>query len=241
MALLSAHLDGEQRLDIESSDNTGRRSKRLCRSPLQLLGEAIHRRQERWDSLSIELIAMGCGSSQTRLTRPALRKLLAMAVPVDTDCVGIASESTLLMECTKARTAAEPVILSCVRELVERHGADVSRGNRHGINPLIIASARGFPTIVKYLLKKNAAIECPGTGRFVTYFGNKARPVRGTMTALEWAAAMLAAETQFWPPETPKAVVQRSLQGLSDCVSALRYHTKADLTLKTGSQTCTTI
>ena len=214
IALLIAFLDGGQR---PAGADVGRRSKRLCRSALQQLGEAVQRRHQRWDSLSIDLIAQRCGSSPSRLSTASLKKLLAAAVPVDIDKVGLASESTLLMECVKARTASATVILSCVRELVEGHGADVNQANQHGggVSALIIAAARGFPGVVRYLVQKGADVSHRGTGRFVTYLGTHAKPVRGTMTALEWATAMLDAEREL-------CVMDRNLQSLADCVAALR-------------------
>jgi len=224
--LFVAFLDGDRAAELnDTSPSTQqqscRRSKRLCRSPLQLFGEAVQRRAERWDSLSIQLIGLGCGSSASPLTTPNFRKLLSAAVPVEIDTVGIVSESSLLMECVKARTASEAVILSCVRELVEQHGADVNRANRCGMSVLIISAARGLPGVVKYLLTKKADTSVQGTGRFVTYVGTKAKPVRGTMTALEWARAMSEAERTFQTGAASSAASRSFTASLPDCIAAL--------------------
>lgn len=77
--------------------------------------------------------------------------------------------STFLMDVLRARYAKESVILSCVKELVEVHGASlvvpgIERGcsrNRGGnggngniLPPMVVAAARGMSTVVKYILSR---------------------------------------------------------------------------------------
>jgi hypothetical protein len=103
--------------------------------------------------------------------------------------------------------------LACVRELIERYGADpnlaaaretktVARGssganhkagNGGGLSPLIIASARGMPTVAKYLLQKEATPFAVGTGRFRLHT-NSSKSISGTYRPLEFARTMREGE-----------------------------------------------
>ena len=122
---------------------------------------------------------------------------------------------TILVECCRARYVKESIILGCVRELVERYGADpnlaaarenktVARGssgganhkagNGGGLSPLIIASARGMPKVAKYLLQKEATPFTVGTGRFRLHT-NSSKSISGTTyRPLEFARTMREGE-----------------------------------------------
>ena len=63
---------------------------------------------------------------------------------------------SLLMNCLEAAGAEESAILACVKELVERHGADVN-SKVWLAAPLCVATGRAMPLIVEYLLEKGAS------------------------------------------------------------------------------------
>ena len=128
------------------------------------------------------------------------------------------------MECCRARYCRESVILACVKELVEKHGAnpDVATGagpgagGAGGLTPLCVAAARGMASVVRFLTGAGASLTIEGTGRFrLSVAGNKRRlSVAGTHNALLWSEAMLAAEREA-------GVVEADLKGLEDAVKVL--------------------
>lgn len=113
---------------------------------------------------------------------------------------------TFLVECCRALYVQESVILCCVKELVEKHGAspnvyascDVGLkfkgvNGSSGITPLCVAAARGMPSVVRYLIRAGADINLSGTGRF-RLVANTMQSVVGTFTPLEFAEAVKEAE-----------------------------------------------
>ena len=128
---------------------------------------------------------------------------------------------TLLIECCRARFVGERVIVLCVRELVEKWGADVDvatgvgpgEGGAGGLTALSIGSARGMPALVKYLFGRGADRTKSGQGRF-RLFGNNAASVGGNHTPLQWARAMLAAEVEA-------GVEGGDLECLRECIRIL--------------------
>ena len=202
MQLLVDILDGKTPCNKEDEGEV-RRSKRLKKTPLESFGDAMRRRLMRWDSLAIEMVSLCTLPGKEVLTKEKFDKLVKSAQPTDIDHVGLASESTVLMEIVKARKMGDVSIMKCVKQCVETFGADVNKGNQHGINPLILSAARGLPNVCKFLLKHGADPTLKGKGSFVSYVypnnGTIASPpkkvvVKGTYTAGEWARAMQDAE-----------------------------------------------
>jgi hypothetical protein len=72
---------------------------------------------------------------------------------------------TFLVECCRARHVRELTILQCVRELVEKWGANISiptqEGNDVSLTALCVAAARAMPTVVKYLLSQQQKLFSP--------------------------------------------------------------------------------
>ena len=127
---------------------------------------------------------------------------------------------TFLIECCRARHVKESVILSCVRELIEKRGAlpDVSSGivksgNKKGLTPLCIAAARGMPSVVDYLLKHGASYHLEGSGSF-RLFSNPMKSISGTLTPLAFAKKMMNAEIE-------NGVDMQDLRLLRACIQLL--------------------
>lgn len=126
------------------------------------------------------------------------------------------------MEACRARHVAESVIVSCVRELVEKRGSlpDIASGagpgknGAGGLTPLCIAAARGMASVVRYLLKVGASPVVKGTGRFRLFCnGSKSIHCRN-VTPLEFAKAMMDAEQM-------EGAAADALRSLNSCIRIL--------------------
>ena len=135
---------------------------------------------------------------KTRLTVRRLRWALDEFEPH----VNYRYVTSLLNECCSA-DAKDTVILECVRELIENFGADPNlgtipdEGSLHGVTPLIIASARAIPSVVRYLLDAGASPFTIGNAKF-TWEEKGSRNVKGSHTPLEFAREMREAEIAQW-------------------------------------------
>jgi hypothetical protein len=148
------------------------------------------------------------------------------------------------VECCRARYCRESVIHACVKELVEKHGADPDvatgagpgAGGAGGLTPLCVAAARGMVSVVRFLAEAGASLTVEGTGRFRLWGasssssssssssatgnssggggGKRRLSVAGTHNPLLWGEAMLAAERQA-------GVAEADLKGLEDAVKVL--------------------
>ena len=103
------------------------------------------------------------------LTKAKLRGLLAEYGPIRVNTV-VSSGSTFLVEICRARHLSQATVLSCVKELVETHGALVNGVTYESASSrqtaLAVAAARGLPHVVKYLLSRGANPQITATGRF---------------------------------------------------------------------------
>ena len=86
--------------------------------------------------------------------------------------------------------------------------------------PLVVASARGMPSVVRYLVGSSvgANVGTEGTSRFRLYMKPK-RSVGGTFTALDFARAMLEAEVE-------NGATEEDVGSLNECIRILGRHSK---------------
>mmetsp|Transcript_11004 Transcript_11004/g.16645 ORF Transcript_11004/g.16645 Transcript_11004/m.16645 type:complete len:347 (+) Transcript_11004:1325-2365(+) len=165
---------------------------------------------------------------------------------------------TFLVDCTRARHIKESVILSCVKELIEKYGASPyipaleqgkrrtsssnkgnnnsnssatsSTGNSNTLPPLVIAAARGMPSVVKYLLthddEEGTLMSMEGTSRF-RLFTNAKKSICGTYTPLQFAQKMKEAEIENG------ANIQTDLKSLNQCIRLLSSTPKRSIKTKT--------
>ena len=99
----------------------------------------------------------------------------------------------MLMEIIRARVH-ESAIAAAAAELL-RLGASVNATNSEGLSPLIMASARGLPKVVKLLLAHGAWLGQRGLGRF--RLADTRQSIRGRMSAQEFVSALLEAEARI--------------------------------------------
>jgi len=141
--------------------------------------------------------------------------------------------STLLVDLTRARHITERVILSCIKELVEKHGASPNiyavegschvRNRRGSYLPaLVVAAARGMPEVVKYLLNIGASLTQEGTSRFRLHT-NSAKSVAGTYSPLNFSLTIKKAEL---------ACGATNLKCLNRCIELLEERGKLELEQK---------
>jgi hypothetical protein len=134
---------------------------------------------------------------------------------------------TLLVEVLRSRfVRTDAVILRCVKELIEVHGADpnlaaVDAGNRTSstgqsslVPPLVIAAGRGLHSVVRYLVQAGASIHATGTARF-RLISRHCKTFKGTfLTPLEFSKALMAEELQY-------GATENTVQGLKECIRIL--------------------
>mmetsp|Transcript_26434 Transcript_26434/g.76292 ORF Transcript_26434/g.76292 Transcript_26434/m.76292 type:complete len:329 (-) Transcript_26434:49-1035(-) len=199
-----------------------RASKRLRRSPKDTVA-ASHLLLIERTSIAHFCVTEWAHSKQSPLSVGRLRWALREYGPNVRINQRVEIGGTILVECCRARYVKECVILGCVRELVERYDADPNlaatsekkhrtratnetavvvgggsganrqAGSGGGLSPLIIASARGMPSVVRYLLLKEASPFVVGTGRFRLHV-NSSKSVSGTYRSLEFARTMREGE-----------------------------------------------
>ena len=184
-----------------SSISHRRKSERLSMS-----GEAVFARA--WRALISRCEALHhavaiAGQDTRNLTVGTLKAILQRWGPCKlVDRASPVYNATLLMEVCKARGTREANLVACARHLLSpAHGADVNArpAGDAPCTPLIIAACRGLPKLVAELLAHGADPTPRGEGRFRLCGSHKS--LFGRRTALEWVAALLAAETAHAVPE----------------------------------------
>ena len=91
------------------------------------------------------------------------------------------------------------------------------QSQRHGntLPALVVASARGMPSVVKFLLDRNPHLRNEyGTSRF-RLFKNSRKSISGTYTPLEFATEMMEAEMEH-------GASKRELKSLDQCIRLLK-------------------
>ncbi|KAL7486473.1 hypothetical protein ACHAW6_012987 [Cyclotella cf. meneghiniana] len=243
-ALASASNDGSLQKRVQTSQNhSPRRSTRLRpNTPKESYIHAYNLLLSRTESAVLQ-ITEHAHSSTDSLTLSKLKYALIEHGPVAVN-QRVRTGGTFLVEVCRARHVSEGTILKCIKLLVEEYGANpnvpsaefasvknvsISRpsGNAtlktacststvgNELYPLIIAAARGMPTVVKYLLNNGADESLRGSSRF-RLFSNPKKTVRGDgLTALEFAEKM-------WDEEMRNGVEQQDMKGLQRTLDFLK-------------------
>eukprot|EP00804_Cyclotella_cryptica_P029000 CCRYP_012405-RA/>CCRYP_012405-RA protein AED:0.21 eAED:0.22 QI:0/0/0/1/0/0/2/0/314 len=232
-----------QRSRKRAAELSPRRSTRLRPStPKESYIHAYNLLLSRTESAVLQ-IAEHAHSSKDSLTLSKLKYVLKEHGPVAVN-QRVRTGGTFLVEVNRARHVSEGVILKCIKLLVEEYGANpnvpsaefasvknvsISRpsGNAtsktacststvgNELYPLIIAAARGMPTVVKYLLDNGADASLRGSSRF-RLFSNPKKTVRGEgLTALEFAQRM-------WDEEMRNGLERRDMKGLQRTLDCLK-------------------
>mmetsp|Transcript_2943 Transcript_2943/g.4557 ORF Transcript_2943/g.4557 Transcript_2943/m.4557 type:complete len:308 (-) Transcript_2943:309-1232(-) len=207
----------------QGQTGTRRKSKRL-RCTTKSSVEACHRLLLDRTAVAHYALSEMAVSFRTPLTLARLRKIMKEYGPVIKVNYSQEISGTFLVECCRARYVEEIVIFRCVKELVEKHGADVNLActveNKSkssyvsGLTPLIVASARGMPKVVDYLLQAGASPHTVGTGRFRLH-ANAAKSISGTFAPLVWSKYMSDKESENGLPK-------ESLRPLNQCIKLLQ-------------------
>jgi hypothetical protein len=134
-----------------------------------------------------------------------------------------ASGGLFLVEVTRARKVKEAVILKCVQELVENHGAMVDLQTYESVNAhqtaLSVAAARAMPTVLKYLLDHGASREIRCSGRFRLHKNARKSVQLVELTSLECARRVSAAETEYGATASELRDLSRCIDLLNRCSS----------------------
>jgi len=217
----SLYSSSSKRMKNEDDART-RRSTRLCAStPKESYIHAYNLTLSRTETALLQ-IAEHAHSSKDSLTFAKLRNLLIIHGPVAIN-QRVRTGGTFLVELCRARYIYEGTILKCIKHLIEEYGANPNvpsaefssirnitiqgpSGNAasqtacststigNELYPLIIAAARGMPTVVRYLLESGANRSHRGTCRF-KLFSNPKKSIKGAnLTALEFACKMMHEE-----------------------------------------------
>ena len=136
---------------------------------------------------------------------------------------------TFLVDVIKARCVKESVILACAKELIEQYGANPNVPATEGatyqhvlkrkkditLPPLVVAAARGMPSVVEYLLQKHvgANAHAKGTSRFRLYTNSK-KSISGCYSPLDFAIKMKEAEMEH-------GALENQLTSLIECIHLL--------------------
>lgn len=156
------------------------------------------------------------------LTLARLRSTLYTMGPILRVNLRAKTGGTLLVEILRSRYVSNHgVILRCVKEIIEKHGADPNVPAAEGrpgqmgsaLTPLVVAAGRGMPAVVSYLINAGASIHEKGTTRFRLY-SKPTKTIGGTYTPLEFAKALRDAEILHGADE-------RELRGLNECLRLL--------------------
>jgi len=181
-----------------------RQSKRLRQTTAKQDVMAAHKVLcDRTEDAILQIAEMA-HSASTSLTLARLRRLIRTCGPILNINQRAKMGGTMLVECCRARYVTETVVRKCVQELVVNHGADPNIPAAEGhagfqgaaLPPLVIAAARGMPTVVQALLDFGANPVAQGTSRFRLHTNPK-KSVRGdSLNPLEFAYKVKHAEEQ---------------------------------------------
>ena len=183
----------------QNNSRRRRHSKRLKRSPIHKVRDAHQLMKDNTEIAFFYLSEMVAASDKKNLLTPSkFVGLLNEYGPHLRVNTLISTGGLFLVEVCRARKVSESTVLKCAKELVENRGALVdastSESNSTHETPLCVASARGMPSVVKYLLEKGADVSHRSSGRFRLHT-RRTRTVKCVNnTPLEFCEAMLAAE-----------------------------------------------
>ena len=184
-----------------SQERRIRRCKRLRRSSIESVRDAhilLRDNTEIAYFYLCELSRRKISNNNTTLTRAKLCGILNEYGPNLMINTTLSSGGSFLVEICRSRNVnTKATILQCVRELVEQRGALVNiksyESTSSTLTALAVAAARGLPTVVQYLLSKDAgdAASCSARFRLAT---NPKKSIRCVGTALDFASIMMKAE-----------------------------------------------
>ena len=198
-----------------AGSSSGRKSERLVLSERAAFVRAWRAFVARSEALH-HAIAVA-GQDEQRLTVGVLKSIISRWGSGERTLLDRASpvyNATLLMEVCKARGTREHSIVQCVGHLASL-GANLNARppGDAACTPLIIASCRGLPRLVAFLLDGGADPMLAGEGRFRLCGSSKT--LHGCHAPLEWVEALLAAEEENGVPEKDR-------QSLAKCARILR-------------------
>jgi len=189
----------QQDYGVTGTFDKRRSSKRLKKSYLQQVRRAHQLALDNTEIAYYYLTEL-CTSKKNRLSRNNLCSLLHEYGPHLRMNHLTNTGGTFLVECCRARYVRECTILKCVEELVGNWGACVAlatnESRRCQLTALSVASARGMPAVVRYLLKEDANREARSTGRFRLHSNARKTISCQHATPLEFATKMRDAELE---------------------------------------------
>ena len=146
---------------------------------------------------------------------------------------------TFLVNCCRARCVKESVIVSCLKELIEKYGAlpnipshessigNSSRNKNNRLYPLTIAAARGMSKVVKYLIQdrimalgggnscsSTCILMLEGSSRFRLH-SNPKKSISGTYMPVDFAQVMKNAELEH-------GASKEEVKSLGCCIKMLK-------------------
>jgi len=204
-----------------------RSCKRLKRSPVYQVRDAHKLMIDNTELAYFYLWELSCSSSpksKNCLTKMKLVRILDKFGPCLMLNKTVSSGGTFLVEVCRSRNATAHTILKCCEELVEQRGALVNKPTNEASNstltPLCVASVRGMPKVVEYLLSKGAFTDTKCSGRFRLHTNPKKTIRCSKSSPLEFSQAMLAAEEK-------EGAKSSDLVDLKNCIKILQL--KLDL------------
>ena len=195
-----------------------RTSERLVLSPQKMVARAWKSILSRSEALHHALAIVG--QDKKNLTLKNVKTIIKRFGPATLiDRSSPVYNATLLMEVCKARRTREANQVACVNYLIKELGADVNarQDGANGLSPLIIAAARGLPSLVKALLECGADSTRRGEGRFRLCAPASHKTHKGCYTALEWVETLYKLEKE-------NGVPTESSKPLWQCLELLRSH-----------------
>ena len=167
-----------------------RRSSRCSLAPPEAFAQAVRALRMRTEAMHHGLAVMGQDTKDVTAAR--VKKLWERWTPCLLDRASPVYDASMLMEVCRARVH-EKQIAAAAAELL-RLGADANAANSEGLSPLIMASARGLPKVVRLLLAHGAHHAPRGLGRF--RLADTPRSIRGRMSAVRRSAPRILHQDQ---------------------------------------------
>ena len=214
-------LAGDYGVDNGKRKATQRRScKRLRRSPVDQVRDAHKLLKDNTEIAYYYLWELSYTASKNGLTKSKLCGILNEYGPQLMLNKTVSSGGTFLVEVCRARHATQSTILHCVQELVERRGALVSfrtnESSNSTLTALCVATVRGMPKVVEYLLSKGASPEIRCSARFRLFINSKKSLRCTNVTPLEFAKSMLDEERKEGATEHDLRDLHRTIKLLTN-------------------------
>lgn len=175
-----------------------RSCKRLRRCPVDKVRDAHKSVKDNTEIAYFYLWELSYSNNKNSLTKSKLQGILNEYGPNLMINRTMSSGGTFLVEICRSKNTSQYIILLCVQELVERHGAMVDIPSNESANSfltaLCVAAVRAMPKVVEYLLSQGASKDVRCSARF-RLFIKKSKYVRCTRaTPLEFAQQMMDSE-----------------------------------------------